>query len=578
MFEITTGRCHPQTRRGPQPRRFALPGVAVVVGVCLATLGMPRSTTADESSPAAAKTTAATAATTARWEADVIRVADEIDRLVGERWAKDAVQPVAPADDAEFYRRISLDLIGRIPSGTETRMFLADTTPDKRRRAITELMESAAYITHLTNVWRRALIPEAESDQQVRVMVPLFEVWLRKRLSHDTSYTSLVRELLTAPLEPLRNGQMMMYAETATGSPEDQGPLAFYRAKQLKAENLAAATSRVFLGLRIECAQCHDHPFDTWKQDQFWKYAAFFSGLRTQGDNDNVMFASESFEKPRVTIPGLEKTVDASFLDGAQPQWSPQSKPRQTLASWITDNQNPYFTRAAVNRIWGQMIGIGLVEPVDDFTADNPASHPELLDMLAKEFQAHDHDVKFIVRAILYSKCYQLSSRQESGEPAPPRLFARTTVRSLSPEQLFDSLAQATGFYEPRRNENLFAIDDQTPRTEFLSLFALGTESVVDKPSTILQALGMMNGQFIANATDLERSTTLAGVLMLPGATVDEQVEALFLATLSRMPTREERETFVGYTNAAAEGEARSKALADVFWALLNSSEFSTNH
>jgi hypothetical protein len=502
------------------------------------------------------------------------RLANRIDAHLAEHWAKEKVTPAAPCTDEEFVRRVYLDLMGRIPSVYEVQAFLADTSPDKRARCVDSLLETPAYITHLTNQWRRMLIPEADSDLQIRALVPVFEAWLRKRLAEDTSYAALTREILTARLEPMTANSITSRMQ---GNPEDQGPIAFYRAKQLKPEELAAGTARVFLGVRLECAQCHDHPFDSWRRDQFWGYAAFFSGLQPTLSDDMPQFVREDSSKRTILIPGLEKTVDATFLDGRKPTWTETAKSREMLAEWIIHSNNPYFARNGVNRIWGSLFGTGLVEPVDDFSADNVPSHPELLDELTVAFREQNHDIKFIVRAITASRAYQLTSVQTDEQQASPRVFARTMVRALSAEQLFDSLAQATGYFERRRNENLFAFDSDSPRTEFVQNFASSTDSLVDKPTTILQALSLMNGTFVADATDLERSATLAAVLDLPGVTVESQLESLFLATLSRKPTAAERERLTEYVGAAGEERVQS-ALADVFWALLNSSEFLTNH
>ncbi len=195
---------------------------------------------------------------------------------MAERWDRERITPAPLADDAEFLRRASLDLCGRIPPGSVVRDFLDDKSPDRRRKAIDRLLDSPTYIVNATNRWREAMLPEADSDDILRQLsVPTFESWLRSRIAENRDYAEIVREILTLPVQ---SGAAM----EGFNRPDAATPEAFYRAKQAKPENLGAATSRLFLGVRLECAQCHDHPFDTWKRDQFWSYAAFFSEFQQQ--------------------------------------------------------------------------------------------------------------------------------------------------------------------------------------------------------------------------------------------------------------------------------------------------------
>ena len=467
-------------------------------------------------------------------------------------------------------RRVSLDICGKIPAAAEIRDFLADEQPEKRSQLVERLLGSPSYIIHATNLWRAAIIPEAETDAEIRFVLPPFEAWLRSRIAENRNFAEIVAEVaLTLPMNP---GDVDRFSR-----PDRPTPVAFYQAKQGKPEQLAAATARLFLGVRLDCAECHDHPFDEWKQEQFWQQAAFFNGYLSNVSSDDQ-------QRPGGGVPGLieiketGKLVEATFLDGLHPQPDPTVDFRQLLADWILAPENPYFARAAVNRTWSHFFGIGLVEPMDDFSSRNPPSHPQLLDELAAAFVGHGYDFKFLIRAITSSRTYQLTSRQTDPSQAPPRLFARMAVRGLSPEQIFDSLAQATGYRQPFDPEQPLNFNNDPARQEFLATFTNQSQSALDRTSTILQALSLMNGQFVAKATDLTDSRTLTAVIDAPFLDPAKKVDALYLTTLSRLPTEEERGHLLAYLNRGGATDDSQAALADVFWALLNSSEFLLNH
>ena len=505
---------------------------------------------------------------------DAQALAGRIDRLVAARWAAAGAQPAPAADDAEFLRRASLDLAGRIPSVAEAREFLDDRSPDKRARLIERLLAGSRYATHFTNVWRALLLPESDANIQSRFLAPGFESWLRKQLVKNAPYDEMVRELLTTPVGPqaFQPGRL-------GGADANAG--AFYVAKELKPENVAAATSRLFLGVRLECAQCHNHPFASWKRDQFWGYAAFFAGLQRQGAGDFVQPGREVTDRRELTIPGTEKVVQAKFLDGTEPQWKPRASARETLADWMTAADNPYFARAAVNRLWGYFFGTGLVDPVDDMVgSERVPSHPELLDELAREFAAHHFDLKFLIRAITNSKAYQLSSARSHPSQDEPQMVARMAVKGLTAEQLFDSLAQATGYQEGRSNlpPGVVVFGNASARQEFLTKFGNRSDKITEVQTSILQALALMNGKFTADATSIERSETLAAVLDSPFLDTPGKLDALFLATLSRPMRPEEASRLVPYVAEGGPSRDPNKALADVFWVLLNSGEFILNH
>jgi hypothetical protein len=486
---------------------------------------------------------------------DAVRVAARIDHHVAAKLTAANVDPAPPADDAEFFRRLCLDLTGRIPSLSLARDFLDDDRPDKRRLWADELLDGPdfadRYAAHFANHWRTVLL--AQSNPQNIFPGQRIDDWLKKHLKANTPYDKVVRELLT--------------------SPEAAG---YFSAYENKAENLAGSTSRTLLGVRLECAQCHaDRGGGTWKREQFWQYAAFFSrlpGPRMEG-NSFIQQTDNSTGVPRIRPSEKEEYVEAKFLDDVPLEWKAGTDPRAALAAWMTRPDNPWFARAAVNRVWHGLTGTGLVEPVDGLGAvDSPPSHPELLDELAREFVSHRFDLKFLIRSVIGSQAYQRTSRQTHPGQADPRLFARAVVRGLSAEQLFDSIAEATGYVPPPEPAGR-VFGPAGPRARFLAKFPSAPDTPTDAQTSIQQALYLMNGQLSAEAVSPDRSKTLATIAA--GSSVGDQVEQLFLVVLSRPPTAAERKRMIEYVE---QKEERRQALADVFWALLNSTEFAVNH
>jgi hypothetical protein len=476
---------------------------------------------------------------------DVESLAKRIDKQLAAAWGKE-VKPASRADDAEFFRRVHLDLAGRIPSVTEMRDFLDDDRPDKRRLWVDRILAAGpddpsykdAYTRHFANVWRAWLL--ARTNQSNSFSQPALENWLKERLRSNVGYDQLVRDLLTQP-------------GSGPGSAN-----VFYQANESKPENLAGSTSRLFLGVDLECAQCHNHPFAKWSRRQFWEYAAFFTDVPPVGP------MARPGPRGEIKLPGQEKMVQARFLDGKTPEWKDKTTTRPTLAEWMTSRDNPFFARAIVNRLWTYFFGVGLMGEAGE---DPPDAHKELLDELALELAAHKFDLKFLIRAITSSEAYQRTSAV-SHPSQKAALFARMPLRGLSPEQLFDSLAEATEFTD---NGNF-----QAARRQFLARFA-GQEKKIDHQTSILQALYLMNNEFIADRTSLEKNRTLATLAEQRTSTA-RKVESLYLVVLSRKPRPAESERFVKYAEKGGPSGSPKKALADVFWVLLNSPEFILNH
>jgi Protein of unknown function (DUF1553)/Protein of unknown function (DUF1549) len=543
----------------------------MAIGCAAVLLAAPHGGAAPEKEPAAKAPDAAAAKPDPLAAArDARELTAKIDRLIGARWAAAGVEPAPRADDATFLRRVYLDLAGRIPSVAEARAFLKDPAPDKRPRLVETLLAGNAYVNHFTNVWRGLMLPEADATIQFDVQKPVFELWLRKQLKENKGYDQIVRQLLTVPIGDGRRG-FDPYGEETGAS-----PVSFYYAKDMKPENLGAATARLFLGVKLDCAQCHDHPFAKWKREQFWETAAFFGGIDAETNMGFIQRVREIKDRRELTISGGKKVVPAVFLDGTEPQWKYDVGSRETLAEWMTSPKNPWFAKATANRVWAYFFGTGLVEPVDDLRDDNPASHPELLDELARQFAAHQFDLQFLIRAVTASRAYQSASAADKDKPDAPRLFARMALRGMTPEQIFDSLSMATGFRDKRPGRRVFYQDDSL-RAEFLKQFAT-TDKRTEFQTSILQSLLLMNGKFTEQVTSPERSATLAAVADSPFLSADEKVETLYLAALARTPRSEERERFGRYVRTGGvRGDAKA-ALGDVFWVLLNSPEFILNH
>jgi hypothetical protein len=502
---------------------------------------------------------------------DALALAGRIDQAIAERWASAQAKAAPLANDAEFLRRVYLDVAGRIPSVAEARAFLNDPAPDKRQRLVELLLDGPAYVNHFASVWRGLLLPEAAANFQLQYyLAPTFEAWVRKQFANNTPYDKMVRELLTAPVGSEQGRFFDPYGQQ--GEPM---PTAFFLAKESKPENLAASTARLFLGVRLECAQCHNHPFAKWTRTQFWEYASFFASLK----GENMGFFNPVRENPQrlvLEIPGTTQAAQPAFLDGQEPDLKYRVPARTTLAEWMTAPDNPYFAGALVNRMWAHFFGPGIVDPTDDMGAGNSPSHPELLDELAREFVAHQFDLKFLIRALTASKTYQLTSTTTDATQDNPRLFVRMPVKGLSGEQLFDSIAQATG-YRRDPNEGRAFFGNPTPRSEFVAKFA-SQDQRTETQTSILQALSLMNGKFVADATSLDRSTTLAAVIEAPFLEPAQKIETLYLATLSRKPRADEMDRLLKYFEDGGPKNDPKTALTDIFWVLLNSSEFILNH
>jgi hypothetical protein len=496
----------------------------------------------------------------------VSALAKKIDRHISAGLSAKKAVAAPLAGDHEFVRRVYLDIAGRIPKVAEVRAFVEDKSADKRRKLVDKLLAGTNYTNHFSNVWRNLLLPNG-SNQQAQFFAGQITNWIRPRLRANKKYDEIVRELVAARLPEGGGGRPGF---PGMGAP-DQGAVAFFQANEMKPDTMAAATSRLFLGVKIECAQCHDHPFAKWSRKQFWEYAAFFGGINPGTDNPKVR---------EVKIGGGEKKAKAKFLDGSDPVWGDNSRARSVLAEWLTKPTNPYLSKAFANRMWEHFFGVGIVDPVDDARDENPPSHPALLSDLARAFVDSGFDMKFMIRAITASETYQRSSLQTHASQEDLRLFARMPLKGLTPEQVFDSLATAVGYRGDSRNvdRNNFIFGNMGARQEILARFNNPVDKRTEYQTSILQALALMNGRFVADATHLQKSETLAAIIDLPTMTTRQKLDTLYLAAVARPMRGSEVARLVPYVEKGGPSKDSKKALADVFWVLLNSSEFILNH
>ncbi len=547
-----------------------VPGRRVRCAVCIAGLLLFASGPIDSAlADTPARFVAATADQTLL---DSAQLTAHIDQVLSAGWARDKIEPAPPADDAEFLRRLYLDVVGKIPSVTELEQFLDDTTSDKRSRTLDTLLRRGVHAQHFANTWRGLMLAGAAENIEARISTPQFETWLRLRFAINTPYDRLVTELLTAPIEAPQPNQ--------PNNPRRfvPSPAAFFQANEQKPEQIAASTTRIFLGVQVQCAQCHDHPFSHWTRREFWALTAFFD--KPPGPAGVLPVKLTSGTPNAILIPETKTVVEPAFLDGSEPDWASGAPKRELLARWITQTDNPYFARAAVNRLWEHFLGRGFVHPVDDLDKTNRPSHPELLDEMARQFAQHHFDLNYLIRAIVLTRAYQLSSRAAAVGEDDLATFARMPLRRMTADQLFASIVQATGFREERRAAARGAVpgDTTSAAAEFRNRFADQSVPRTEAETSILQALALMNGKLVSDATDLAKSETLVAVADAPFLTSADRVNALFMAALARPPAPEELAQSVEYVERGGADNDPKKALADVFWALLNCAEFALNH
>ncbi len=510
-----------------------------------------------------------------------------IDGIVQKGLEKAKLSASPRSDDVDFLRRVYLDITGRIPTMAQAVAFLDDSNPGKRAKLIDELLSRPEYGFYFALRWNELIVDRTADKRLTRAFnSPAFHDWLTAQFNKGTGWDEIVRAMLTAEGDFKTNpaGTFIM-SNRVNGFP--------------RPEDIASMTGRLFMGLNVRCAQCHDHPsVDQWLQKDFWGMAAFFGQVRdhslqlnTGDENRNPKWAETpnpdaKIEKgymsrlrsvgqippqvgPRIAIPrgndptAISSIVDAKFFLSATPALPDTGPYRPKFAAWLTSKENPYFARASVNRLWAHFFARGLVNPIDDMTPQNAPSHPELLDLLEREFKASGFNTKQMVRAICNSETYQRSSRPTKENREDQEWYSHMPMRVLNPHQLLDSYSLALSRTVPI----LFGNRDAWT-ANFMPQDA-------DEPATNLtqgipQFLQMMNG-------NLGSGFTLPKAI--GGKKRDEAINILYLTALSRRPRAEELERMLAHVERRAKmkGVANDRGYMDVYWVLLNSAEFAFN-
>jgi hypothetical protein len=482
-----------------------------------------------------------------------------IDQLIAARLKAEKVPASPRADDAEFMRRVYLDITGVIPTAEQATAFLDSKDPNKRRKLIDSLLASPKFGRHMADIWQELLLTRTSDNR--RLQPAPFVKWLEDTFNANKPWDRFVTDLVTA------------------SGPQDQNAAVTYFLSNTTPDKVTDNVTRNFLGVQLQCAQCHNHPFTRWKQTEYWGMAAFFMKVRP----DNVNRTARTGNTPGVTeaagprgrgqrLPDSAKIVPARFLQGEEPKLRNSDPYRPVLAQWLTSSKNPFFARAMANRVWGQLFGRGLVNPVDDMHDGNPASHPELLKELADGFAASGFDVKGLFRTICNSEAYQRTSRPvEGNEDADASLYSRMAIKVFMAEQLYDSLTQVAG---PARNVDRPGRPaagrgvPRGPREQFVSFFRVDEGAdPTEYQAGIPQALRLMNSPQMSSAN-------LVNSLARSNKNPEEAIEQLYLATLSRRPRPQELERLLAHVKKVGARDGYS----DIAWALLNSSEFTLNH
>lgn len=485
------------------------------------------------------------------------------------------VPPSPPSDDSEFLRRVSLDLTGQQPRPDQIRAFLDDDSPDRRIVVVDQLMNDPLFV----DFWHLK-IGDLLQISQARFGngVYRYNDWVKAQLASNVPWDEFVRTLLTA-----------------LGNPNDlDGGAVNYALEGQDARDQAELTAQRFLGLRFRCAQCHDHPFDRWTQDDYYGLAAFFAKVgRSQPDPEMMSMSSN--------IVGINPDGFINHLRTGEPaipripggdvvEIEAEVDPRIVLADWMTSPENPYFARSAANWAWAQFFGKGLADPSDDLSSSNPPVHPELLDALAEDFIAHGYDLRHLIRTVATSEAYGLSSRPVPGNEGETRLFSHQSPRPLTAHQMADALAQATDTelrFDLARGgggggrlvaSKAVKIDDPAIASVLLDTFGrcprqAGCSTIATPTLSLRQALLLVGGTAIDDRIT-QFNGYLSGLLEFE-PTAAEIVENLYLRTLCRKPSEEETGHWSALLN---EADSVREASEDLFWALLNSREFAFNH
>ena len=484
--------------------------------------------------------------------------------------------PSPGCTDADFIRRVYLDTIGILPTPRAVRDFLADTSAGKRDRLIEEVLHRPEFVDYWSYKWSDLLLVNSERLRPAAMWT--YYNWIRRHVSANTPWDRLVREIVTARGSTLENGAANFFAL------HEDPP------------NMAETTTQAFLGMSINCAKCHNHPLEKWTNDEYFGFANLFARVRAKtgsGDGERIIFAAADgdINQPLTGRPQKPRPLDGPALPIDDP-----ADRREALVTWLTSPENPYFSRAIVNRVWANFFGVGLVEKVDDLRVTNPASNEQLLKAAGRYLAEQKFDLKALMRAMLQSETYQRSSTPLPENAADQRFYSRYYPRRLMAEVLLDAYSQVTGvpteFRLDLRNQNRGLGDKypvglralQLPDTRAFSYF-LETFGRPERVKTcecertaepsMSQALHIANGDTLNDK--LKTKENVVGKLMSSGQSDEQLIEEASLTALSRMPTQAETKAFSKMLKEISTEERRT-AIEDIFWAMLSSREFLFNH
>ncbi|MGE5192517.1 MAG: DUF1549 domain-containing protein [Deltaproteobacteria bacterium] len=505
-----------------------------------------------------------------------------INTQIRQGWIDNGIRPAEPADDSEWVRRVHLDIVGHIPDLETVQKFVADKDKAKRSKLIDRLLdEDPGYVRNFTTIWTNNLIGRGAPRANSGVKRAPLQKFLRDSFGKNRGWNEIVSDLLTAEGDNSKNG-----ATNYLLSHLNEG-----------AVPATAISAKLFLGMQVQCTQCHNHPFNEWKQNAFWEFNSFFKQARAQpirqynektGRMDVVgsELVRSDFGGP-IYFERRNGVMEVAFpkFNGTEVNPEPDTNRRQELAKIITAGSRTQMADAAVNRMWGHFFGYGFTKPVDDMGPHNPPSHPALLEHLSQEFVAANYDLRQLIRWICNSEAYNLSSRLNPKNPKTKQdnpaagdmpLFSHLYLKSMTAEQLYDSLIVATNAHKSGTG-NWEKAEETRQRwmQQFIQTF--GTDENDESTSfdgTIPQALMMMNGDLIRNALSDAKGTLLYDVLNDKGGPT-EKIKRLYQATLSRVPSPREIKTAERVMHSAT---SPLEAFQDLYWALLNSNEFIMNH
>jgi hypothetical protein len=487
-----------------------------------------------------------------------------VDHLVNDQLRRLGLPPSQVCDDATFLRRATIAIAGRVPSVNESRGFLADESPQKRVELVNRLLDSTDYADNFATKWS-AILRNKRSQEGDKLATFAFFNWIRDSLHENVPYDQFVRDIITA-----------------TGEVSVHAPVAWYR--ELKDPSaMVEDTAQLFLGMRIQCARCHHHPFEKWSQRDYHSFSAFYSRIgrkRTDVSGEDQIFHKQGVAGTR--NPKTGETLVPAGLDSAPESLSPLDDPRDALAAWMTKRDNPFFARALVNRYWKHFFGRGLVDPEDDMRVTNPASNPELLDALAQDFVDHNFDLKYLVRTICTSTTFQLSAEPNEFNKNDKQNYSRYYPRRLDAEILLDAIDQVTAvptqFSGVPAGTRAVQLPDNGFNSYFLTVFGRPESSSACEcersgDASLAQSLHLLNSKDILGKVSADAG--MAARLAADSRPLDQRIDELYLLAFARHPDADELSVARQYIESKS---ASREAFEDMVWALINTKEFLFNH